>query len=127
VAALSVAYFHSWVALDRFPKGTAFQLSVLTEYGWLAVDVFFAISGFVICLVVSRPSFDVASFLIKRAFGLYPLWLATLTDFAVMAFVWRGPTETETLGYFLYSTTLPTEQFHLTMSAGAFSTRWSFT
>jgi exopolysaccharide production protein ExoZ len=72
----------------------------LTEYGWLAVDVFFAISGFVICLVVSRPSFDVASFLIKRAFRLYPLWLVTLTAIAVMAFVWLGRTETETIGYF---------------------------
>ena len=45
-------------------------------------------------------------------FRFYPLWLATLTAFAVLALVWRAPTETETLGYFLYSATLlPTEQF----------------
>jgi exopolysaccharide production protein ExoZ len=66
----------------------------------------------VICLVVSRPSFDLASFLIKRAFRLYPLWLVTLTAFAVMALVWRGPLQTETIGYFFYSATLlPTEHF----------------
>ena len=112
VAALSIAYFHSWVALVRFPKDTAFPLPILTGHGWLAVDLFFAISGFVICLVVSRPGFSVGSFLIKRVFRLYPLWLATLTIFAVLALLWRGPTETETLGYFLYSATLlPTEQF----------------
>ncbi|HEY5128413.1 MAG TPA: acyltransferase, partial [Bradyrhizobium sp.] len=112
VAALSIAYFHSWVALVRFPKDTAFPLPILTGHGWLAVDLFFAISGFVICLVVSRPGFSVGSFLIKRVFRLYPLWLATLTIFAVLALLWRGPTETETLRYFLYSATLlPTEQF----------------
>jgi exopolysaccharide production protein ExoZ len=112
VAALSIAYFHSWVALVRFPKDTAFPLPVLTNYGAYAVDLFFAISGFVICLVVSRPTFNVASFLTKRVFRLYPLWLATLTAFGVLAFIWRGPTERETVGFFLYSATLlPTQQF----------------
>ena len=112
VAALSIAYFHSWVVLVRFPKDTAFQLPILTGYGGLAVDLFFAISGFVICLVVSRPYFNVRSFLIKRVFRLYPLWLVTLTTFGVLAILWRGPRETETLRYFIYSATLlPTEQF----------------
>jgi exopolysaccharide production protein ExoZ len=112
IAALSIVYFHSWVALVRFPKDTAFPLPVLTGHGWLAVDLFFAISGFVICLVASKPSFNVASFLIKRVFRLYPLWLATLTAFAVLAMIWRGLTERETLGFFLYSATLlPTEYF----------------
>lgn len=112
VAAMSIAYFHSWVAISRFPKNTAFPLPILTGYGWLAVDLFFAISGFVICLVVSRPGFRIGSFLIKRVFRLYPLWLATLTIFAILALLWRGPKETETLGYFLYSATLlPTQQF----------------
>ncbi len=112
VAALSIAYFHSWVALVRFPKDTAFPLPILTSYGALAVDLFFAISGFVICLVVSRPGFSVRSFLTKRVFRLYPLWLVTLTAFAVLALLWRAPKATETLRYFLYSATLlPTEQF----------------
>jgi exopolysaccharide production protein ExoZ len=111
-AALSIAYFHSWVVLERFPKDTAFPLPILTGYGWLAVDLFFAISGFVICIVVSGPRFSVRSFLIKRVFRLYPLWLVTLTTFCVLALLWRGPRATETLGYFFYSATLlPTEQF----------------
>ena len=110
IAALSIAYFHSWVALVRFPKDTAFPIPILTSHGGFAVDLFFAISGFVICLVVSRPGFSVQSFLVKRVFRLYPLWFATLTAFAVFALLWRAPKETETLGYFLYSTTLlPTE------------------
>ena len=113
-AALSIVYFHSWVALVRFPKETAFPLPILPTYGWLAVDLFFGVSGFVICLVVSRPTFNVLSFLTKRVFRLYPLWLATLTAFSVLALVWRAPKETETLGYFLYSATLlPTQLFPL--------------
>lgn len=112
IAALSIAYFHSWVALTRFPKDTAYPLPILSGYGWLAVDLFFAISGFVICLVAAKPNFNVPSFLTKRALRLYPLWLMTLTAFALLAIVWRGPREGETLGYFLYSATLlPTEQF----------------
>ncbi|MGA7807712.1 acyltransferase family protein [Bradyrhizobium sp.] len=112
VAALSIAYFHSWVSIFRFPKDTAFPIPVLATHGWLAVDLFFAISGFVICLVASRPTFDIVSFLTKRVFRFYPLWLVTLTTFAVLALAWRGPRDTETLGYFLYSATLlPTAEF----------------
>jgi peptidoglycan/LPS O-acetylase OafA/YrhL len=50
--------------------------------------------------------------LIKRIFRLYPLWLVTLTTFAALALLWRAPTGTETVGYFLYSgSLLPTEHF----------------
>jgi exopolysaccharide production protein ExoZ len=112
IAAPSIAYFHSWVALTRFPKDAAYQLPTLTTYGWLAVDVFFAISGFAICLVASKPTFNRIPFLTKRVFRLYPLWIATLTTFAILALSWRKPTETETIGYFVYSATLlPTEHF----------------
>jgi exopolysaccharide production protein ExoZ len=69
-------------------------------------SVHFAISGYVICLVVSRESFGVRSFLIKRVFRLYPLWLVMLTTFAATAWLWRGLTPRETLDFFLYSATL---------------------
>src|SRR5690242_4289851 len=112
VAALSVMYFHSWTALDRFPRGTAHPIAFLAEHGALGVDLFFAISGFVICLVVSRrAAFDALPFMVKRVFRLYPLWLVTLTSFAVLALAWRNPLPSETLGFFLYSASLlPTEQ-----------------
>jgi exopolysaccharide production protein ExoZ len=113
VAALSVVYYHSWVALARFPPDTAYPIRVLRDYGYLGVDLFFAISGFVICLVLTRPQFNVAGFLTNRVFRVYPLWLATLTIFAVLALAWRGLTrEHETLGYFLWSATLlPTKEY----------------
>jgi exopolysaccharide production protein ExoZ len=112
VAALSIVYYHSWVALTRFPKDTAYPIPVVSTYGWLAVPLFFAISGFVICLVVSRKSFSVSSFLIKRVFRLYPLWLLMLTIFATTAWMWRGWQPRETFGFLLYSATLlPTDGF----------------
>jgi exopolysaccharide production protein ExoZ len=106
VAAMTIVYFHSWVAITRFPKDTAYQIPGLTNYGHLAVDLFFAISGFVICLVVSRGTFNIRSFLIKRVFRLYPLWLVMLTIFAVTAWRWRGLQPREDLEFFLYSATL---------------------
>jgi exopolysaccharide production protein ExoZ len=106
IAALSIVYYHSWTSIVRFPEGTAYQIPGLTTYGWFAVYLFFAISGYVICLVVSRETFQVQSFLIKRVFRLYPLWLIMLSVFAVTAWLWRGLQPFETLGYFLYSATL---------------------
>ena len=106
VAALGILYFHSWVALVRFAEGRAYQIPIWTDYGYLAVDLFFAISGYVICLVVTKPLFSPIPFLIKRVFRLYPVWLVTLTIFAVLALLWRAPTETETWRYFVYSATL---------------------
>ena len=112
IAALSIVYYHSWVALTRFPKDTAYQIPTISTYGWLAVPLFFAISGFVICLVASRQSFGVAAFLIKRVFRLYPLWLVMLTTFAATAWLWRGLQPRESFAFFLYSATLlPTNGF----------------
>ncbi|SDC38808.1 Peptidoglycan/LPS O-acetylase OafA/YrhL, contains acyltransferase and SGNH-hydrolase domains [Bradyrhizobium brasilense] len=113
VAALSIVYFHSWVALTRFPPETSHPIPFLRDHGSFGVDLFFAISGFVICLVVSRASFSTPAFLVKRIFRLYPLWLLTLTSFAMLAMAWRGMVrEQDTFAYFLWSASLlPTEHF----------------
>jgi exopolysaccharide production protein ExoZ len=114
IAALNIVYFHSWTAITRFPKDTAYLIPGLSNYGWFAVDLFLAISGYVICLVVSRGTFSPSSFLLKRAFRLYPLWLVTLTIFTAAAWSWRGLLPSETLGWFIYSATLlPTQGYPL--------------
>jgi exopolysaccharide production protein ExoZ len=99
VAALSIAYFHSWMALLAFPKDTAYPIAILANHGWIAVDFFFAISGFVICLVVAKTGVSPVSFMIKRAFRLYPLWLFTLIAWGAVCYVWRGfsPIQTDKL------------------------------
>ena len=71
IAALSVAYFHSYIALRAFPESAQAPIPPLKQWGYLGVDFFFAISGHVICLIAARPSFSPLSFAIKRLFRLY--------------------------------------------------------
>lgn len=90
IAALSVAYYHSKYVLAVFPEKTDYPIGYVTQNGFYGVDLFFAISGFVLCVVASKPSFDRIGFLIKRAFRIYPLWIVccfvywwTVSHFAV--------------------------------------------
>lgn len=110
VAALSVLYFHSWTALVRFPTDSPSPFCPLARLGELGVDLFFGISGFVICLIAAKPGFRPVEFLTRRVFRIYPLWLLCLGVVAILFAVWRGwqnnETYHETLGYLLYSATL---------------------
>ena len=86
LAALTVAYFHSNILFVGWPgsysgwqAAAAFPIPGLREHGYLGVNFFFAISGFVISLVVDRPTFDIRSFVTKRFFRLYPVyWVIVL-------------------------------------------------
>ena len=78
LAALSVAYFHSKTMLIGFPKDTAWPLPFIPTYGGQGVHFFFAISGFVICLNAGR-NMNWRQFLIRRAFRIYPLWIAAIS------------------------------------------------
>ncbi|GAA0005545.1 acyltransferase family protein [Bradyrhizobium diazoefficiens] len=110
VAALSVLYFHSWTALVRFPDAAAYPIWPLSRFGQLGVDLFFGISGFVICLIASKRDFQPITFLARRAIRIYPLWLLCLGTLAALFAIWRGWQNSETLGYLLYSATLlPTQ------------------
>jgi peptidoglycan/LPS O-acetylase OafA/YrhL len=98
-AALSVAVFHlffwSWAGdvrgFDRyiyadvqFPSAAAF-----TWFGWVGVEIFFVISGFVIANSASKAS--PTEFLINRALRLYPaVWVCSTATFAVLFIFARG-------------------------------------
>jgi peptidoglycan/LPS O-acetylase OafA/YrhL len=73
VAALSVAYFHSYVAVRWFPASEIHPIEPFATWGFLGVPFFFAISGYVICVVTDRSTFTTASFALKRIFRLFPL------------------------------------------------------
>lgn len=94
-----------------FPPGTAHPIPVLAEMGWISVDFFFAISGFVICMQATRPDFRPLSFIVRRAFRLYPLWIATSLIYLFLTrYLGRAPHQTD--DFFLYSLTLlPTNGF----------------
>src|SRR6266508_153090 len=105
LAALSVAYFHSYVALRGFPESAPYPIPFLKVWGYLGVDFFFAISGYVICLVGSKPNFSPISFTIKRLFRLYPLYWLTMVVVALLILGGKFP-DPIGLGHFFYSTTL---------------------
>ena len=103
VAALSVALFHlgfySWASetsstsrifahVDALPK-----LASVTWFGWIGVNVFFVISGFVIANSANGAS--PISFLKSRALRLYPAaWIcATITLVAWLVIAHRPPSE----------------------------------
>jgi len=104
VAALSVAYFHSYIALRAFPESAQIPIGPLKDWGYLGVNLFFAISGYVICLVASKPTFSPASFAIKRVFRLFPMYWVAMATIAFMITI--GKYRPEPLGHFLYSMTL---------------------
>ncbi|MBV9560140.1 MAG: acyltransferase [Bradyrhizobium sp.] len=79
LAALAVAYFHSHVIVDGWPQALVLPIPGLKEHGYLGVNFFFAISGYVISAVCDKPGFTVGSFAIRRFFRLYPVyWVVIL-------------------------------------------------
>jgi exopolysaccharide production protein ExoZ len=105
IAALSVAYFHSYVAVrSAFPESAWMPIPWLKQWGFLGLDFFFAISGFVICLVATRPSFTLPGFIIKRIFRIYPMYWVTMA--MIVGLIARGQYAEQPLSHFLYSLTL---------------------
>jgi peptidoglycan/LPS O-acetylase OafA/YrhL len=89
-----------------FPDGTGHPLYLLQHYGWIGVDFFFSISGFVICMIVTRKDFSRTEFFIKRAFRLYPLWIASCLFLIYIAYHPRGFQARDSWAFIAYSLTL---------------------
>lgn len=76
VAALAVCLFHSKGILPH-----NFWIGAILEYGWLGVDMFFVISGFVIPYSLHMGNYkfsNFGNFIVKRAKRLHPPYLATI-------------------------------------------------
>jgi peptidoglycan/LPS O-acetylase OafA/YrhL len=119
-AALSVAVFHltfwswSWssinappgferyVAADvQFPSAAPF-----TWFGWVGVEVFFVISGFVIANSASKSS--ATEFLFSRALRLYPaVWVCSTLTFIVLLLFASGAASEFILPYIRAMLLLP--------------------
>ncbi|MFE1774970.1 acyltransferase family protein [Streptomyces sp. NPDC059008] len=86
VASLMVLCYH-YIALrdgwGRDPKAFSPELYHVAQFGWLGVEVFFLISGFVICMSAwGRPLGD---FVKSRVARLYPAyWVAVLMTATVL-------------------------------------------
>lgn len=83
IASLSVAWFHLTLGADGWLKSSG-------AYGWLGVDVFFVISGFVIPLALHRASYQLSQygrFVIKRLLRLDPPYLASIGLIVLLSFL----------------------------------------
>jgi peptidoglycan/LPS O-acetylase OafA/YrhL len=102
-AALSVAVFHlmfwswAWPSVGVPPgfehyvaADVQFQYAApFTWFGWVGVEIFFVISGFVIANSASKSS--AAEFLFGRALRLYPaVWVCSTLTFIVLLFFASG-------------------------------------
>lgn len=76
LAAVAVmAYHYTYAGLQFWPDGTFPSLSQVTRYGLLGVNLFFLISGFVICL--SSWDRGLGAFFVSRVTRLFPAyWVA---------------------------------------------------
>jgi len=92
-AALSVVAFHylfNGIAGGKVFTFAAFEpITEYVKYGYLGVDLFFIISGFVILNSASGKTAD--QFAVGRALRLYPAFLICMTFTAAVSLFWGGP------------------------------------
>lgn len=89
IAASAVVAFHAAEGFGvRHPATHAFPLA---KYGYLGVDLFFVISGFIIHLVASSHEANWRLFLCRRVLRVVPLyWTCTIVMFALLTLLGRG-------------------------------------
>lgn len=89
VAALSVVLYH-YTARGRgwhTPVQELFPaLHAVSQYGWMGVELFFLISGFVICM--SSWGRRVGAFFVSRVARLFPAYLAAVVLTATVMAIW---------------------------------------
>jgi len=82
-AAFWVVLFHYWPKLD------VASTPMIVEKGYLGVELFFILSGFILCHVyrtgVETERFNYGGFLWSRLARIYPLHLATLVGMGLLA------------------------------------------
>ncbi len=131
IAALSVVVFH-WrhffydgaePGSDAPPEQPLLAaLFVPYRAGWLAVDLFFALSGFIFFWMYARPIGDrtvsAREFFVLRMSRLYPLHFATL----IAVIIFQALYQLATGGYFVYASN---DAYHLVLNL-LFLSSWGF-
>ncbi len=80
LAALSVCLFH-WTGGNLEFHGSSALFESVAKYGWLGVEVFFVISGFIIPYALHRNDYSLSlfpKFLLKRCIRIEPAYLVTI-------------------------------------------------
>jgi peptidoglycan/LPS O-acetylase OafA/YrhL len=90
LASLAVCWFHLTSFTYRTPDGSFYGwLRLSGAYGWLGVEVFFVISGFVIPHALRRAGYridDYPTFILKRVVRLDPPYFGSVAVILLLAF-----------------------------------------
>ena len=92
IAILLVILFHSYVRWPEIvPYGNTFSSIILFRYGYLGVQLFFLISGFVILMSLEKSK-NFYSFIYKRWIRLFPVMLiATILIYFTSTLLFERP------------------------------------
>lgn len=92
LAILLVIVYHAFSRWPgTVPYGVKYQGFPIFQYGWLGVQLFFLISGFVILMTLEKCS-SIKEFLIRRWIRLFPgMLIATILVFATASFFYERP------------------------------------
>lgn len=125
LAALAVLAYHYTAIDQRFWGNTAGEefptLSQATRYGYLGVELFFVISGFVILMTAYGRTLP--AFVASRLSRLYPAYWAAVVVTGLLQLFWDGGRGTDLPG-FLVNLTMLQEAWDVPGVQGAFWTLW---
>lgn len=92
IAAISVVLYHylfrGWTA-DNLSDLSFVKVGSIFKYGYLGVDFFFMISGFVIAFSIKNKS--ISKFIISRFTRLYPVYWLSVTLTFIVVVLFGGP------------------------------------
>ncbi|MGE7387020.1 acyltransferase family protein [Streptomyces sp. NPDC004126] len=89
LAALAVLFYHYTVLASAWGRSTTDVFPVARRfavYGWLGVEVFFLVSGFVICM--SAWGRSVGDFAVSRVTRLFPAYWTAVVFTSLVLFAW---------------------------------------
>lgn len=125
LAALAVMFYHFTFASSRLLGTPAFGADILLRYGYLGVDIFFMISGYVVLMSAMNKS--PKYFVVSRAVRLYPAyWVCCIITFAVIYITKITPPDTPpvTFKLLIYNLSMFQEFFGKANMYGVF---WTLT